>query len=138
MNLQYNRQIILSKLFRIDEQLLNYSKKKSCPLMFFCFNVKGGGRRFHCYCVTICVSTVIRDPSSYHATSGVIIFIYLPVLLSFYYIYLFVCSRPPNPQSMAGSAAPGGGLFSQIKGGAGSFLKNLRDTSSKVVHTVQQ
>ncbi|XP_073985942.1 cyclin-G-associated kinase isoform X3 [Rhodnius prolixus] len=47
-------------------------------------------------------------------------------------------SRPPNPQSMAGSAAPGGGLFSQIKGGAGSFLKNLRDTSSKVVHTVQQ
>uniref|UniRef100_A0A069DZQ8 Cyclin-G-associated kinase n=1 Tax=Panstrongylus megistus TaxID=65343 RepID=A0A069DZQ8_9HEMI len=50
-------------------------------------------------------------------------------------------SRPPNPQiPMASSAGSGGsgGLFSQIKGGAGSFLKNLRDTSSKVVHTVQQ
>lgn len=32
----------------------------------------------------------------------------------------------------------GGGLFSSIKGGAGSFLKNLKDTSSKVMQTVQQ
>ncbi|XP_050532140.1 cyclin-G-associated kinase [Daktulosphaira vitifoliae] len=28
-------------------------------------------------------------------------------------------------------------LFSQIRGGAGSFLKNLKDTSSKVIQTVQ-
>lgn len=33
---------------------------------------------------------------------------------------------------------PGGGLFSSFKGGAGSFLKNLKDTSSKVMQTVQQ
>lgn len=32
----------------------------------------------------------------------------------------------------------GGGLFSSIKGGAGSFLKNLKDTSSKVMQTMQQ
>lgn len=31
-----------------------------------------------------------------------------------------------------------GGLFSSIKGGAGSFIKNLKDTSSKVMQTVQQ
>lgn len=31
-----------------------------------------------------------------------------------------------------------GGLFSSLKGGAGSFLKNLKDTSSKVMQTVQQ
>lgn len=30
------------------------------------------------------------------------------------------------------------GLFSSLKGGAGSFLKNLKDTSSKVISTVQQ
>lgn len=30
------------------------------------------------------------------------------------------------------------GLFSSLKGGAGSFLKNLKDTSSKVMQTVQQ
>ncbi|KAL3268396.1 hypothetical protein HHI36_007512 [Cryptolaemus montrouzieri] len=30
------------------------------------------------------------------------------------------------------------GLFSSIKGGAGSFFKNLKDTSSKVMATVQQ
>ncbi|XP_050313138.1 cyclin-G-associated kinase isoform X2 [Anthonomus grandis grandis] len=30
------------------------------------------------------------------------------------------------------------GLFSSLKGGAGSFLKNLKDTSSKVMATVQQ
>lgn len=30
------------------------------------------------------------------------------------------------------------GLFSSIRGGAGSFLKNLKDTSSKVMQTVQQ
>lgn len=36
------------------------------------------------------------------------------------------------------NAAAGGSLFSSIKGGAGSFLKNLKDTSSKVMQTVQQ
>uniref|UniRef100_A0A182JVP8 Cyclin-G-associated kinase n=1 Tax=Anopheles christyi TaxID=43041 RepID=A0A182JVP8_9DIPT len=41
----------------------------------------------------------------------------------------------PVPSAMAGG---GGGLFSSIKGGAGSFLKNLKDTSSKVMQTVQQ
>ncbi|XP_053679753.1 cyclin-G-associated kinase [Anopheles nili] len=40
----------------------------------------------------------------------------------------------PVPPAMGG----GGGLFSSIKGGAGSFLKNLKDTSSKVMQTVQQ
>lgn len=34
--------------------------------------------------------------------------------------------------------AVSGGLFSSLKGGAGSFLKNLKDTSSKVMQTVQQ
>ncbi|KAF6208653.1 hypothetical protein GE061_017111 [Apolygus lucorum] len=38
---------------------------------------------------------------------------------------------PPVPSS-------GGGLFSSIKGGAGSFLKNLKDTSTKVVQSVSQ
>lgn len=43
--------------------------------------------------------------------------------------------RFPGPQMAPGG---GGGLFSSIKGGAGSFLKNLKDTSSKVINTVQQ
>ncbi|CAH1644154.1 unnamed protein product [Spodoptera littoralis] len=42
--------------------------------------------------------------------------------------------QPPLPATPANS----GGLFSSIKGGAGSFLKNLKDTSSKVMQTVQQ
>ncbi|CAB3243967.1 unnamed protein product [Arctia plantaginis] len=42
--------------------------------------------------------------------------------------------QPPLPQQPVNS----GGLFSSIKGGAGSFLKNLKDTSSKVMQTVQQ
>ncbi|KAK7866852.1 hypothetical protein R5R35_006024 [Gryllus longicercus] len=41
--------------------------------------------------------------------------------------------QPPTAQ-----AAGGGGLFSSLRGGAGSFLKNLKDTSSKVMQTVQQ
>jgi cyclin G-associated kinase len=41
---------------------------------------------------------------------------------------------PPQPQQPPNA----GGLFSSIKGGAGSFLKNLKDTSSKVINTVQQ
>ncbi|KAJ0180054.1 hypothetical protein K1T71_004645 [Dendrolimus kikuchii] len=42
--------------------------------------------------------------------------------------------QPPPPQQQPNS----GGLFSSIRGGAGSFLKNLKDTSSKVMQTVQQ
>lgn len=54
----------------------------------------------------------------------------------------FQHQTPPNqrysgPQMTPGSGG-GGGLFSSIKGGAGSFLKNLKDTSSKVINTVQQ
>ncbi|KAK4875159.1 hypothetical protein RN001_011581 [Aquatica leii] len=41
---------------------------------------------------------------------------------------------PPNHQDVKQSS----GLFSSIKGGAGSFLKNLKDTSSKVMQTMQQ
>lgn len=49
---------------------------------------------------------------------------------------------PPShlPYDSYGNAAAnaGAGLFSSIKGGAGSFFKNLKDTSSKVMQTVQQ
>ncbi|XP_049959498.1 cyclin-G-associated kinase isoform X1 [Schistocerca serialis cubense] len=45
---------------------------------------------------------------------------------------------PPPVGQVAQQQAAGGGLFSSLRGGAGSFLKNLRDTSSKVMHTVQQ
>lgn len=47
---------------------------------------------------------------------------------------------PPQtiPHDSYGGAAGGSGLFSSIKGGAGSFFKNLKDTSSKVMQTVQQ
>lgn len=38
-------------------------------------------------------------------------------------------SQPPKHEA---------GLFSSLKGGAGSFLKNLKDTSNKVMQTVQQ
>lgn len=58
-------------------------------------------------------------------------------------------SQPPQRPAEPPRAAPSqhqhqhhhhhhGGLFSSIKGGAGSFLKNLKDTSSKVMQTVQQ
>ncbi|XP_063621140.1 cyclin-G-associated kinase [Cydia splendana] len=49
-------------------------------------------------------------------------------------------ARPPAAPHYPLPAAPvnSGGLFSSIKGGAGSFLKNLKDTSSKVMQTVQQ
>lgn len=46
-------------------------------------------------------------------------------------------SSQQNP-SVSIPQQAGGGLFSSIKGGAGSFLKNLKDTSSKVMQTVQQ
>lgn len=53
-----------------------------------------------------------------------------------------VQQHPGNAQHMnhhnLGNNAAGSGLFSSIKGGAGSFLKNLKDTSSKVMQTVQQ
>ncbi|KAG8301380.1 hypothetical protein J6590_054299 [Homalodisca vitripennis] len=50
---------------------------------------------------------------------------------------------PPAVAPMSGGGGGGGGgggsgLFSTIKGGAGSFFKGLKDTSSKVVQSVQQ
>ncbi|KAK5644950.1 hypothetical protein RI129_006250 [Pyrocoelia pectoralis] len=62
-------------------------------------------------------------------------------------------SRPPPPRPQKDGEVIGrpkqspphqvdpkqsAGLFSSIKGGAGSFLKNLKDTSSKVMQTMQQ
>ncbi|XP_051171936.1 cyclin-G-associated kinase [Leptopilina boulardi] len=44
-------------------------------------------------------------------------------------------THPPNQRI---PAAQSSGLFSSLKGGAGSILRNLKDTSSKVMHTVQQ
>lgn len=46
--------------------------------------------------------------------------------------------QQPTNQAAVQQPAAGGGLFSSIKGGAGNFLKNLKDTSSKVMQTVQQ
>jgi cyclin G-associated kinase len=45
---------------------------------------------------------------------------------------------PPQQMQQQMPQQAGGGLFSSIKGGAGSFLKNLKDTSSKVMQQVQQ
>lgn len=42
---------------------------------------------------------------------------------------------PPQQQQQPQAS---GGLFSSIKGGAGSFLKNLKESSTKVMQTVQQ
>lgn len=49
-------------------------------------------------------------------------------------------SRPPPAQSVPSrsAAAPPSGLFSSLRGGAGSILRNLKDTSNKVMQTVQQ
>lgn len=44
------------------------------------------------------------------------------------------CPPIPGPSP---PIAGGGGLFSQIKGGAGSFFKGLKESSSKVVQQVQ-
>ncbi|XP_044269812.1 cyclin-G-associated kinase [Tribolium madens] len=55
-----------------------------------------------------------------------------------------VPERPPQPPqrpAMPVQRPPEvkqSGLFSSLKGGAGSFLKNLKDTSSKVMATMQQ
>ncbi|KAF5290014.1 hypothetical protein FQR65_LT11680 [Abscondita terminalis] len=46
--------------------------------------------------------------------------------------------RGKRPMQNQPEAKPSSGLFSSIKGGAGSFLKNLKDTSSKVMQTMQQ
>lgn len=43
---------------------------------------------------------------------------------------------PAPPQKPPDLKQPG--LFSSLKGGAGSFLKNLKDTSTKVMASVQQ
>lgn len=50
-------------------------------------------------------------------------------------------SRPTPGVQTAVSKVPatqGAGLFNSLRGGAGSILRNLKDTSSKVMHTVQQ
>lgn len=48
-------------------------------------------------------------------------------------------SSSAQPQTSSRQQEPKqAGLFSSLKGGAGSFLKNLKDTSSKVMATVQQ
>ncbi|XP_011866350.1 PREDICTED: cyclin-G-associated kinase [Vollenhovia emeryi] len=48
----------------------------------------------------------------------------------------------PAPVQTAASKVPAtqstSGLFNSLRGGAGSILRNLKDTSSKVMHTVQQ
>ncbi|KAK0176030.1 hypothetical protein PV328_000209 [Microctonus aethiopoides] len=44
----------------------------------------------------------------------------------------------PIPQKAPVSHSGGSGLFSSLKGGAGSIFRNIKDTSSKVMHTVQQ
>lgn len=45
---------------------------------------------------------------------------------------------PQSAQRPTDSKHASSGLFSSLKGGAGSFLKNLKDTSSKVMQTMQQ
>ncbi|XP_075146704.1 cyclin-G-associated kinase [Haematobia irritans] len=45
---------------------------------------------------------------------------------------------PHQSSSSANSASANGSLLSSLRGGAGSFLKNLKDTSSKVMQTMQQ
>lgn len=48
-------------------------------------------------------------------------------------------SHPVAPaQSASANLSANGSLFSSLRGGAGSFLKNLKDTSSKVMQTMQQ
>lgn len=54
-----------------------------------------------------------------------------------------VTMPPPKPApaqiTVSKASAPQAtGLFNSLKGGAGSILRNLKDTSSKVMHTVQQ
>ncbi|XP_050429308.1 cyclin-G-associated kinase isoform X2 [Adelges cooleyi] len=45
--------------------------------------------------------------------------------------------QPPVTARQSPSLTFNSGLFSQIRGGAGSFLKNLKDTSNRVMQTVQ-
>ncbi|XP_037805277.1 cyclin-G-associated kinase isoform X1 [Lucilia sericata] len=47
-------------------------------------------------------------------------------------------SSASSQSSSANASAANGSLFSSLRGGAGSFLKNLKDTSSKVMQTMQQ
>ncbi|XP_055696686.1 cyclin-G-associated kinase [Lutzomyia longipalpis] len=47
-------------------------------------------------------------------------------------------NHPPMDPYQQQQQHGGSGLFSSLRGGAGSFLKNLRDTSSKVMQTMQQ
>lgn len=47
-------------------------------------------------------------------------------------------SRSQQSMHLTPQAGSGGGLFSSLRGGAGNFLKNLKDTTGKVMQTVQQ
>ncbi|CAD6992789.1 unnamed protein product [Ceratitis capitata] len=46
--------------------------------------------------------------------------------------------NPANIQAGGNTGTSNSSLFSSLRGGAGSFLKNLKDTSSKVMQTMQQ
>ena len=48
--------------------------------------------------------------------------------------------HPPGPAQAPGavSGAQGGGLFSSLRDGANSLMKNVKDASAKVVETVSQ
>lgn len=47
-------------------------------------------------------------------------------------------SSTSNEATGGGSVVNGANLFSSLKDGAGNFLRNLKDTSSKMMQTVQQ
>ena len=47
-------------------------------------------------------------------------------------------SRPPPPAPQDDASYGSGRLFSSIEGGAGSLFRQLKDTSSRVMQTVQQ
>lgn len=51
---------------------------------------------------------------------------------------IFYTQNQQQPSQANQAAVAGSGLFSSIKGGAGSFLKNLKESSTKVMQTVQQ
>ncbi|XP_037946068.1 cyclin-G-associated kinase [Teleopsis dalmanni] len=48
------------------------------------------------------------------------------------------CQNPPVPSNSSITSNTNGSIFSSLRGGAGSFLKNLKDTSSKVMQTMHQ
>ncbi|KAG1682522.1 Cyclin-G-associated kinase [Nymphon striatum] len=49
-----------------------------------------------------------------------------------------VNNRQANNNHQSQSSPSGGGFLTSLRGGAGSFLRNIKDTSSKVMQSVQQ